>query len=196
MTVNGRPSFHTLFLSFSIFIALGSPSRASASEETAIQVAQPIWTENGIVVSSVTFIRWLGSPEPGIEVACTANPNHIEREGDARPSNRNAAALYGIAVRTNTKSKWKDWPREFADTLGVVMDLSGIGQRDSSKLVSEEQVVKATVECILTNASRSRPAIKFIALEVLGAHKFRSLSKVYRVGRASVVGSKRAAGGG
>jgi hypothetical protein len=172
-------------LLLSSLAALGSPSQTSASEEVAVQVAQPIWTENGIIISSVTYIRWLGSPEPGIEVAWTARPDLVEREGDAKPSNRNAAALCGIEVRTRPKAKWKDWPREFADTLGVVLDLSRLAQRGSSRNHPEKQVVEATVDCILINAGRSRPAVKFVALEVEGVAKYGSLARIYPVSSTS-----------
>lgn len=179
-------SSHLLsILLLSTLTTLGGPFWATASEEVAIQVAQPIWTENGIIISSVTYIRWLGSPEPGIEVAWTAKPNLIEREGDAKPSNRNAAALCGIEVRTRPKAESKDWPREFADTLGAVLNLSRLEQRGSSKSHGEKKVVDATVDCILINAGRSRPAVKFVALEVEGAAKYSAFTRVYPVDATS-----------
>ena len=173
------------FLSWSAFLALVVSGRLEAAEESAVQVAQPIWTENGIVVSPVTYILWLGSPAPGIEVAWTAKTNLIEREGDSTPSNRNAAALYGVDIRIKPNPKWKDWPRDFADTLQVVLELSGLAERDSSKYLPEEWVVKATVECILVNAGRSRPPVKFVDLEVEGRPEYNSFAKVHSVDRTS-----------
>ncbi len=138
----------------SIPLGLASPSRLSASEETAIQVAQPIWTENDIVVSSVTYIVWQGSREPAIEVAWTARPDLIQREGDAGPRNRNAASLYHIDVRTQLRGYW---PAEKLDTMAVVLDLSKMATRDSSLYLPVDDVISATVKAILLNAARGSP---------------------------------------
>ncbi len=67
-------------------LILVSSGRLDATEEAAVQVAQPILTEDAVVVSSVTYILWLGSPIPGIEVAWTTKPNLIQREGDPKPT--------------------------------------------------------------------------------------------------------------
>src|SRR5438552_14339664 len=105
--IRPRTKWPFLFAVLCLFsLALVNSNRLDATEEAAVQVAQPIWTEDGIVLSSVTYILWLGSSVPAIEVAWTAKPNLIQREGDLAPSNRNAASLYHIDVRTPLRAYW------------------------------------------------------------------------------------------
>jgi hypothetical protein len=159
-----------------------SSGRLDATEEAAVQVAQPIWTENGIVLSSVTYILWLGSSVPAIEVAWTAKPNLIQREGDLAPSNRNAASLYHIDVRTPLRAYWSG---EKFDTMAVVLDLSRMTTRDSSLYHPVDEVINATVESILLNAAHGRPpVIKYVDLQVEGGPpEYHRLCKVFLVDR-------------
>lgn len=173
----------------SILPNAGIPSSLSAAGEAAIQVAQPIWTENAIVVSSVTYVVWLGSAVPSIEVAWTAKPNLIQRDGDPAPRNRNAANLYHIDVRTPLRSYAS---AEKFDTMAVVLDLSQMATRDSLLYLAVDDVINGTVESILLNASHGRPPVtNYVKLDVQGGPpEYARLSKVYTVSRPLPKGSR------
>ncbi len=166
-------------------------SAAGAAEEAALEVAQPIWTQNSIAVSRVTYIVWAGSPEPGMAVGWTARPNSVQREGNERPINRNAASLRGVEVRVVKGA----WPRrgfsrrDTLDTLTVVLDLRRL--RPGASHLADSLVVEATVECVLTNAAHDEVPVRYVDLRVEGSRRYRYLRQVYRLGGFAMLPRRR-----
>ncbi len=164
---------------------------ASAAEEVALEVAQPIWTQNSIEVSTVTYIVWLGSPQPGVAVRWTAKPNLVQREGNERPVNRNAASLRGIEVKV-VEGAWARrgfTRRDTLDTLNVVLDLRRLHPGASS--LADSLVVEATVECVLTNAAHDEVPVRYVDLRVEGSRRYGYLRRVYRMGEFAMLPRRR-----
>jgi hypothetical protein len=69
--------------------------------------------------------------------------------------------------------------------MAVVLDLSHLTTRDSSRYNPVDEVINATVESILLNAAHGRPpVIKYVDLQVEGGPpEYHRLCKVYLVDR-------------
>jgi hypothetical protein len=156
---------------------------ARATEESPLEVAQPIWCENGVVVSTVTVIVMAESAWPGRAVGWTARPNVVQREGIDAPLNRNAASMYGVEVRVLEGRDWATRNFSYADTLdtlNVVLDLRKLNPGATD--LADSLVVEATVECILTNAGHDQPSARHVNLTVEGSQRYAYLQRVYRLG--------------
>ncbi len=167
------------------WILLAIASTVSASEERAIEIAQPIVVEDGIVLSRVTYVVYDDIASWGRLVDYTCNESFVVNDA-GKPENRNAANIAGIKT-------WVDpyhfqGQALFGDTVRVHIDLTGF---DPKKLGwPAELVVAATLECVLVNATASRegwyraknawiPAAH-LYVEVRGAPEFARLTQTYR----------------
>ena len=156
---------------------------ALASEETAIEVFQPIITEDQICVRRVTYVTHSSGVDYwGGFVDYTCEPNATVTDSD-HPEDRNAASVTGIKA-------WVD-PYHFqeqglyGDTVRVYVDLRHL---DASKV--RYDVVSATMECVLANATASRSGwvrkqessvdAKHLRVIVLGTPEQVGLSRTYR----------------
>jgi hypothetical protein len=162
-----------------------SPVAALGAFETALEVAQPLETEEGIVVSTVSYLKYLGLRIPGYPVAYVCKESCVIDELENRV-NRNAANLLGI--RTGFDS-FHTSGHLFEDTLCVFIDLSEVSDQETSHGWPVRSVVEATVECVLTTAYGSRAALplrgrglvyaKYVDLEIRGSSEYAALSGVY-----------------
>lgn len=162
---------------------LVASSRALASEERALEVAQPLVTEGAIAVSRVTFVNHYDMSWGGL-VDYTCRESFIVNES-WKAENRNAANISGI-------KSWVDpyhYEKQalFGDTVRVYMDLT---EFDVSRLGQQDgDVVAATIECVLVNATasmtgwyRARNAwvpATHLYLEVRGAPEYARLTQTY-----------------
>lgn len=125
----------------------------SATEERAVQVSQPIVTKTGLYVSDVTFVAYVGSESWGDLVWYTCQPSFVANE-EGEPLNRNAANLAGITSRPDSFHLQNQ--SLYGDTMRVFVDLT---EMDVSKIpCCPGDLVAATRECVLVNATRSMRA--------------------------------------
>lgn len=151
---------------------------ASATEEQFFVVAQPIVTENGICIGEMTYTTY-SMKTYGDVVDFTCRENYVLGDYE-KPTNRNAASLAGIKAKTDGFHTQEE--KLYGDTLRVEIDLSVM---DVSKVrFDAEDVVDATLECVLINATRSMggdglaPA-KHLRVDVRGPAEFAKLSRTY-----------------
>jgi len=164
-------------------LLLTQPSHSAF--ENALQVAQPIETEEGIVISIVTVVKYLGDKPPGLLVPFTCEENCIVTES-GRSENRNAAHILGIRTGVDPYHATKGGSL-YGDTLKVFIDLREASGGKTPSGWSLDAVMEATLECVLYNAERTRTAYgpdgpfkaKHVKVDVLGADRFSALSKVY-----------------
>lgn len=171
-------------------------SPAGAAFETALEVWQPIETEEGIVLSRVTYIRYLTRTPPGYPVNFTCEASRVMTElGEFE--NRNASNLLGLMA-------WSDSlhlrQQLFGDTLRVFVDLSGITAQKTSHGWNLQTVVEATVECVLANAAQYRSGrdwdrkkwveARYVELEIRGSTEYADLGGVFSFEQLGVLPRK------
>lgn len=158
---------------------------AYSTVERSIVVAQPIVTEESMCISDMTYITY-SEGYWGDVVGYTCAENYVVVGDHENPANRNAASLAGIKAGPDTYHFQEQ--ALYGDTVRVVVDLSAM---DVSKVDFEpEDVVEATIECVLINATRSmsgyssksrgRIDAKHLRIDVQGAPDFAKLSRTYR----------------
>lgn len=155
-----------------------------ASEERTIEIAQPIAVEDGIVLSRVTYVVHDDLSSWGHLVDYTCKESFVVNDS-GKPENRNAASIAGVKA-------WVD-PYHFqeqallGDTVRVYVDFSGY---DPKKLERwDGDVVSATIECVLVNATHSMEGwyraknswitAKHLHVEVRGAPELTRLTQTY-----------------
>lgn len=168
-----------------------------AAFETAIQVAQPIGTADGIVVSSVTYTSVMGHFPPGHAVALTTSRSCVATpSGDCE--NRNLANLHGFVAGADPHHSLT--MSLFGDTLRVFVDASGIDEDARPMGWSPTLVAKATVDATIINAWRTRKAYdprlgtgtaaRFIHVEIRGPSRYSHLGGVYNAEAVAAVLSR------
>ena len=135
-----------------------------ASSLVCLEVAQPILTEEAIVISRVSYLVYRGPVVRGDEVTFTTEPNSITVEGSDNADNLNAASLLGLKLKTT----WAASNPQDPDTLLVVLDCLQIKPSALRKDLLP-LAVKATLECILTNAAASQPPVGYVHIDVNSA---------------------------
>jgi hypothetical protein len=204
-TASAPPRRTRVGVALAALIVAATP--ALATEEVYLEVAQPMCEGNGgCHVLRVTYVTNRGSAFPGDEIAwtCAANAVVVDRGFTPSPGtpkqveNRNAAYEAGFTIRVTApdQERWtfvadaagpvtrnQDgtgargyW---YADTTDVVLDVSK-GAR-ASVGDSMDDLVKTTVRCILDNASRSVPPIRYVRLVITGSDRFRDLQRVHAI---------------
>ena len=165
------------------------PHFSWATSLISLEVAQPIMTENSIVVSSVTYLVNREAKNPGDEVGYTAKANVVLMEGSNEPCDANAASQLGLDVRLARLVAW-DWNSPSVDTLPVILDFTHF-KAQPEKIYRVTPAVQATVECILVNASRSHPPARYLQLEIEGTEGYRSFARVYDLTRMGKLPRRR-----
>lgn len=158
------------------------PHFSWATSLVSLEVAQPIMTEEGIFVSSVTYLVYRGSAVPGDAIGYTAKANVVLMEGSNEPRDANAASQLGLDVRLARRVDVPDWNHPSVDTLPVILDFTHF-KAEAEERYRVTPTVQATVECILVNASRSWPPARYVQLEIEGTEGYRSFARVYDLTR-------------
>ncbi len=172
-------------LSVGVASVVLSAGAAFPSIERSIEVAQPIVTEaEEICVRNVTYIT-LSHESWGEVVDFTCNQNFVMVSGWEKPVNRNAANLARLKAKTDIYHFQEQ--ALYGDTLCVVLDLSAMDVSKSD--FDAADVVQATLDCVLINATRGirgwvREASDLVAarhlrVDVEGSEEFAHLSRTY-----------------
>lgn len=179
------PRISTLLVAAAAVLCTARP--AITALEQPVETVQPIETEEGIWVCTVTVVTYFSTAPPGFSVYFVAAENCFPpRTGE--PTNRNVASLFGIKTYADTFHSQHE--RLIGDTLRVYLDFSEF--RSDEKTGggwSADAVAAATFECVLLAASRDRSAFdydkkewtaaSFLDVRILGSGKYKSWEKVY-----------------
>jgi hypothetical protein len=156
----------------SVLIASG----VQATTEVFFQVSQPMWSkEGGTQISDVTFASaWEVTPTILVELTVAES---LVSAGD-QFENRNAAHQAGIVIRAIAHEATADTskvrrPGRFGDTLRVEMDLA---MADVT-----EEIMEATVECMILNAKRSDGKARFLDVRVVGSAHYSHFGGTYNL---------------
>lgn len=153
-----------------------APAIAIASTEAAYQVSQPIWAADmGVAISDVTYVS-RGAVTPLYLVELTVRESLVVADGDF--SRRNAAHWSKFAIRPVAGSRRKGFPGVFGDTLRVDLDVSDMPRH--SGWAEPAEVLECTIECMILNARRARPALGFLEVNVAD-ERFADYSGVYNL---------------
>ncbi len=187
---------------------------AGAAFDTYFDVAQPIENEDrGVEIHHVVYRGYFGRCPVAMEVRLTCSPScylWADRPNPLRPDSsdddKNSAHLLGLVVSVE-EDEYLAGDR-FPDTLHVTLDaraaivaaaaqdsamvrrLSLQDPRFSPKTPWDtsrqelDEVVAATVDCILDNASRSCGKPHFVMLRVDGPESYQRFARLYRLLRA------------
>jgi hypothetical protein len=157
---------------------------ARGAFEFPIEVVQPLVTEEGIFLSTVSYVKYTGSLVPGYEVLYVGEKSCVIDEL-GHPVNRNVASILGIRTGYDPRHATSSL---LGDTLSVFVDLSSLAGEPPSGW-SVDGAVEATVECVLTTAYRARfgwdsakqarVEAKYVQLEVRGQAKYVHLGGVF-----------------
>jgi hypothetical protein len=178
---------------------LATPARAAF--DCYVQVAQPHDQPEagGIGLMYVTYELMLGSASPGVEIGltCAPGPVAVDRgSGYTGVENRNGANEYGFKVNIEDLSDPERWKgsqgKQYIDTMTVTLDVRAASRKVAAKVASDtlsaylyqddlDQTVHCTVDCILDNASRSRPPIHHLRLRIAGPKRYSKLARVYDI---------------
>ncbi len=169
-----------------------------AGFETIFEVAQPIATEEGIVISTVTIRRSLGHYPHGLTVGFTSAASCVASEEVFE--NRNVANILGLVA--GAEPFHSEEQTLYGDTLRVFVDASSLGDRAEAGAWSAAAVVQATVEATLINAWRSREAFdhpsgtrtaaRIVHLEIRGTRLYSDLEGAYGEGAITALPSRPA----
>ena len=171
-----------------VLVLLAIASTVSASVERAIEIAQPIVVEDGIVLSRVTYVVYDDVASWGRLVDYTCNESFVVNDA-GKPENRNAANIAGIKTWVDPDHFQEQ--ALFGDTVRVHIDLTGFDPKKLGRYaVYAKHVVDATLECVLFNATASRKGwyraknawitAQHLHVEVRGAPEFARLTQTYR----------------
>jgi hypothetical protein len=155
-------------------------SVCTGTGEWIVEALQPISVENGVVLSNVTYVAYLGDYRPGTAIDYTARANLLTGEGGTSVGNRNAANLAGIEIRLRTPDWSHQWfgAQDTVEAVSVELDCSHM---KAVGVASARSVLEATIECVLTNAAKSRPRIRNVRIVVVGSGLYKDLNRNYRL---------------
>ncbi len=186
----------TMFVVLAIWaVQIALPARAAF--EFPIEIAQPIVTEEGIFVSTVTFVKYYGSTQPGFLVRWVGAESCVIDEL-GKTASRNVAYLMGIQTGTTyLQAHDKDW----SDTLRVFIDLAAVGDKSPPRGWSVKGAVEATVECVLKTAydsrwgwdekTKQRVPARYVQLDVRGRPEYAHYGGVFTFERLGTLPRKR-----
>jgi hypothetical protein len=161
-----RKSF---FLVFIFFIC------SYATQETVIQVVQPIYTANGITESVSTYVLYMNWPGDA-KVSLTCAENRVKTESEFE--NRNLANIFGLSAEIFYE------PNSSLANLEVLKIKITISEKEQVieryKQLQIDEVIQATVNCLIKNIS-SFQKIKSVEIMFDANSKFSKYSKVYPV---------------
>lgn len=178
----------------SVLVAVVSlPSIARSSEETLCSVMEPIATENYIGLSDVPYVTWAGGWWPGLEISLMEKANCVKGDDGMPGQDRNVVSLCGIGVKVEQDKRWAyaSWKRtDSVDTVTVVVDCRKI-QPKRVDTATVGNIIDATLECVITNATRSQPSIRNLRLVVRGPGAGERSTKVIHLGDLPAMPRKR-----
>jgi hypothetical protein len=169
------------FAAVALVAVAATPSVAVVSG--TLEVSQTIIAGDAIEIGTMTYVGFSDFWNYPAEVVYTASQSIIAGE------DRNAASLLGIRISLvprsdaplSTSEDFRDHG-VFGDTLRVVMDLTDLDpsfpgrERIRGAISTWDVVVAKTVDCILLNARRSWPRVRFVDLAVLGPSEYTRLA--------------------
>jgi hypothetical protein len=142
----------------SVVAALLPARGALASFEMAIQISQPIMTQDlGCFVSDVTYVgHWSPWDQPGLEVGPTVAPSAVVTQQGTADRNGASALSTNLEFPSGDENPYSSRfgihdrvPGLFGDTLRVVLDVSALSSRESGAWIgSEPEIVATTAECL------------------------------------------------
>jgi hypothetical protein len=188
-----RASLGRLGLVLSVIAVMaGTPTIARSTEEVVFSVIEPIATPNYIGLADVPCIMYVGGWRPACEVTLMEKANCVRIEGNDQGQNRNVVSLCGIGVRVQEDPRWAFISWKEADSVDTVTVIVDCRQVQESPLITAgvSEIVDATVECVITNATRSKPLIRNLRLVVQGPGKGAS-TKVLRLSDLPTMPRKR-----
>lgn len=149
---------------------------ANASERMLVEVTQPVEGSGaGLLLADVCYLDWFNSeldPWPSIRLTTAANSIVTDRGNQ----NLNVANALGFGVSLGgTPSVDPHKPQGLhGDTLDV--NLVVPGQRNGARTRPDiDAVAAATLECLLVNARRYWPRLRFVHVLVTGNDKLAQL---------------------
>ena len=166
--------------------------------------------EGSIELRYVTYLLSLGSAWPGVELqyTCSPAPVLVNRANRADMDtldveDDNIAHGLGLTIQIENRqdprtwnsphssppgARWgerQEWPRDgYVDTLVVQLHTQAAYEHDQANARSDhvlDAVVRATIDCIRDNASRSQVPIHHVKLVVTGPQKYRKLGGMMRI---------------
>ena len=165
---NGKPLLALLVLSLLLI-----PRAVLASEELVFEVAQPVWTEEGVSIMHTTYAGYGGDWCSAVEFTCRANAV----VSDQGVENRNAANRMGLYVDVRRMSKPEtNW---IVDTLDVALNVRRGLAHDEEGADGARMVIEKTVACLLENASNCLNPGAVMRLRVVGSAAFRNLGGTF-----------------
>lgn len=177
-------------------LMISCPALSIATSLAAVEVAQPFATEGGLMVSAVTYLKFLGSRSPGEAVPLVGEPSWVTNYA-GNPVSANEAARAGIKTGCDPKHLNGGL---YGDTLSVWIDLSAARDTmpDDTPL---HAIIAATVECVLITAYKGRMGsdlqnatpveAHWIRLEVRGAPQYASMGGVFATADLGTLPRKR-----
>jgi hypothetical protein len=174
------------------------PSLTMACDGGIIEVVQPLVDQYGVHARTVSLSRSCipRTVVPGYEVSFVAEPSCVCHDLPPSVDNRNAANL--VRIKTAIDPFHSRTNGLLGDTLHVIMDLTSLSPtgphlKGEPIDASIDEVVKATVKCILMTAYRGRRGIsgpdsvgmyrsvyaEHVWLEVQGSEDYASLGGVF-----------------
>jgi hypothetical protein len=161
---------------FTILLLLVIAVGAQASHRSAVQVTQPIGgTANDVLLCQVLYVGYYDARKPFAAVSLTASANHIPT--DLGITNLNLASTMGITVEVPGVNNPNATAYPSSDTLGVLVHVPELVPDQDPTL--RELVVHATRQCVLENAKRYWPRIRFVRLAVEGDESFSGLGGLF-----------------
>jgi len=146
-----------------------------ATQETLIEIAQPIYTENGIAESITTYvlyINWTGDAK----VYLTFEENRIK--DDIGFKNRNLANIFGLNAKIIYDPEFSLANLERLKIRITISDSVNVDER--YKGIELEEVIEATIKCLKKNLS-SISKIKSIELIFDPESAYAKFSKVHTI---------------
>jgi hypothetical protein len=137
-----------------------------ATQEMIMQIAQPNFTENGIVESSTTYLK-MANYTAGFRLLLTVEENYIKVSG--KVENRNLANIFNLNVKTIGDPSYSD---TIVAKL-IIPDTFNVPSRYKDFRVDD--VIKATVNCLVKNSIYH----EHLDLKISGNRKFSKYEKLY-----------------
>ena len=149
-----------------IIIILLTHLKLFATQDMIMQIAQPNFTENGIVESGTTYLK-MTNYTAGYRLLLTVEENYIKVPG--KIENRNLANIFNLKVKTLGNPIQSD---TIVAEL-IIPDTFNVPSR--YKDIRADDVVKATVNCLVKNSIFH----EHLDLKISGNRKFSEYEKLY-----------------
>lgn len=162
-----------------LILAAAVPTRAS--ERVLAEVTQPVeGSGEGVLLANVSYVDWFSiglDPWPSVRLTTAANSILTDRGAQ----NLNVANTLGIKTSLGGPlSADPSKPQGLrGDTLDVILSVPESPPARGSTQKSMDAVVGATLECVLMNARRYWPRLRYVSVLVNGNDAYAKLSGPY-----------------